>query len=149
MMLQSMKNTPSLCISLNNCVTRPSFKNQYDTFWSSGQRCQKCVYIWKVTSTGRAENQNITTTAISCYILIGVTFTITLITVTYYVVVGVTCTICNKVYATQQSLNSHTRREHLSKLVSITCETCGKVLRDKSKWICYHLYLYSNIEQFN
>ncbi len=52
------ENQTPLHVSLNNSVNRPSFKNLRGVFWPSSQRCQKCVYIFKVTSIDRAEIQN-------------------------------------------------------------------------------------------
>ena len=47
-----------LHVSLNNFVTRLYLINLRGVFLSSGQRCQKCVYIFKMTSNGRADIQN-------------------------------------------------------------------------------------------
>ena len=61
-MLKSMNNRPPLHVSINNYVTRPSFKNLSDNFFMQVARqcqgCQKVFYIFKVTSRGRAEIQN-------------------------------------------------------------------------------------------
>ncbi len=45
-------------VSLNNSTGISSFKILYDIFRPSGQRCQNYAYIWKVTSSGRAEIKN-------------------------------------------------------------------------------------------
>ncbi len=65
-MQNDAKNRPSctLAHSLDISAARSSFKNLY-IFLPSGQRCQNFAYIWKVTSNGRTEIQNINTFAIS------------------------------------------------------------------------------------
>ena len=45
-------------ILLNIFVTRPSFKH-LRFFWQKVHRCKKWPDIWKVTSSGRAEIENL------------------------------------------------------------------------------------------
>ena len=53
------KNGQPVDVFPNNFVNRPSFKNLYDPFWPVIHRCQKSSDIWKVTSGGWAEIENV------------------------------------------------------------------------------------------
>ncbi len=58
MLQNEVKITPPCMFPLVPLFARPSFKNLYVLYWPSGQGCQKCVYIFKVTFRGIAEIQN-------------------------------------------------------------------------------------------
>ncbi len=59
MQLKHMKTDPPYTFTSITLLLDHFPKIWETTFWPNGQRCQKYVYIWKVTSSGRAEIESV------------------------------------------------------------------------------------------